>query len=136
MTFRLKTKSRLPGDRALTKLHGELFRLFYSPLAGTNSFIGSSRDEGEREGENGGRLLKREIRAASSRNKVTMQIQARASRGVKSRRVGGGSNFHETFPRMNEGRRVERLRVLGEPTYRRHFYFRRFSPAIFHCLPL
>lgn len=43
-----------------------------------------------------------------------MQIQARASRGVKSRRVGGGSNFHETFPRMNEGRRVERLRVLGE----------------------
>lgn len=43
-----------------------------------------------------------------------MQIQARASRGVKSRRVGGGSNFHETFPRMNEGRRVGRLRVLGE----------------------
>jgi len=45
-----------------------------------------------------------------------MQIQARASRGVKSRRVGSGSNFHETFPRMNESRRVERLRVLGEPT--------------------
>lgn len=59
-------------------------------------------------------MLKREIRAASSRNKVTMQIQARASRGVKSRRVGGGSNFHETFPRMNEGRRIGRLRVLGE----------------------
>ncbi|KYN16666.1 hypothetical protein ALC57_11175 [Trachymyrmex cornetzi] len=34
------------GDRALTKLHGELFRLFYSPLAGTNSLIGGlSRDE-------------------------------------------------------------------------------------------
>ncbi|KYN39274.1 hypothetical protein ALC56_06351 [Trachymyrmex septentrionalis] len=32
------------GDRALTKLHGELFRLFYSPLAGTNSPIGPSRD--------------------------------------------------------------------------------------------
>ncbi|KYN02684.1 hypothetical protein ALC62_06484 [Cyphomyrmex costatus] len=79
-------------------------------FTGTNSLVGPSRDEGE----NGGRLLKREIRAASSRNKVTMQIQARASRGVKSRRVGGGSNFHETFPRMNEGRRVERLRVLAE----------------------
>ncbi|EGI64379.1 hypothetical protein G5I_07184 [Acromyrmex echinatior] len=33
------------GDRALTKLHGELFRLLYSPLAGTNSLIGPSRDE-------------------------------------------------------------------------------------------
>lgn len=94
------------GDR-INEVQGELFQLFYSPLVDTNSLIG---------GENGGggRLLKREIRAASSRNKVTMQIQASASRGVKSRRVGGGSNFHETFPRMNESRRVRRLRVLGK----------------------
>lgn len=43
-----------------------------------------------------------------------MQIQARTLRGVKSRRVDGGSNFHETFHRMNEGRGAERLRVLAE----------------------
>lgn len=34
---------------------------------------------------------------------------------------------------MNESRRVG-LRVLQEPTYRRHFYFHRSSLAIFHCL--
>jgi len=66
----------------------------------------------------------------SSRNKVTMQIQARTSRGVKSRRVGGGSNFHETFPRMNEGRRTTSS-TRREPTYRRHFYFRRSSSSRF-----
>jgi len=55
-----------------------------------------------------------------------MQIQARTSRGVKSRRVGGGSNFHETFPRMNEGRRTTSS-TRREPTYRRHFYFRSCS---------
>lgn len=129
------------GDRALTKVQGELFRLFYSPfVVGTNSPIGigllvATKGKTARRG---GRLLKREIRAASSRNKVTMQIQARASRGVKSRRVGGGSNFHETFSRMNEGRRVERLGVLGEslPIVDTFIFAARLLSAIFHCLPL
>lgn len=64
-----------------------------------------------------------------------MQIQARASRGVKSRRVGGGSNFHETFPRMNEGRRIERLRSIRREYTYRHFYFRPFSPRFSIVFP-
>jgi len=59
----------------------ELFRLFYNPFSSAriNPPASSRCDE---EGK-GGRLLKREIRAASSRNKVTMQIQTGASRRRK-----------------------------------------------------
>jgi len=59
----------------------ELFRLFYNPFSSARiNPPGSSRCDEEGKG---GRLLKREIRAASSRNKVTMQIQTGASRRRK-----------------------------------------------------
>lgn len=69
-----------------------------------------------------------------------MQIQDwgdRPGRSVKSRRVGGGSNFHETFPRMNEGPEDRTTSSTRRAYLSSTLLFSSlFFSVIFHCLPL